>query len=44
MPLFADDPLQVKQSVRKLMALHPERIYLAHGGMVRGDAVRVDRW
>jgi glyoxylase-like metal-dependent hydrolase (beta-lactamase superfamily II) len=44
MPFFADDTEQVKQSIRKLMGFHPERIYLGHGGMVRGEAVQVDRW
>lgn len=44
MPLFADNPEQVKQSVRKLMGFHPARIYIAHGGMIRGGDVQVDRW
>jgi glyoxylase-like metal-dependent hydrolase (beta-lactamase superfamily II) len=44
MPFWADDKEQVKQSVRKLMGFHPEWIHLGHGGMVRSEAIQVDRW
>jgi glyoxylase-like metal-dependent hydrolase (beta-lactamase superfamily II) len=44
MPFWADDPEQVKESVRKLMACHPARIYPGHGRMVRGEDVQAARW
>jgi hydroxyacylglutathione hydrolase len=32
-PMFADDPEELRESIRKVMRLSPTRIYAAHGGL-----------
>jgi glyoxylase-like metal-dependent hydrolase (beta-lactamase superfamily II) len=39
-PYFATDMDQVRQSVRRVLALNPHTIYAAHGGPFTPDAVR----
>ncbi len=37
---FADDVAAVQQSIRKLMALNPKIVYVAHGGPLQPAAIR----
>ncbi|WP_209674534.1 MBL fold metallo-hydrolase [Methanolinea mesophila] len=41
LPFWAEDVETAKMSIRTLLSYHPARIHIAHGAMVRGDAVKI---
>lgn len=41
LPFWADDPDEVRQSIRKLLGYQPSRIYLAHGEVQPAGKIRI---